>query len=48
MTMSRPFRASRFSPIPQGVALGWYIPPLQGFHLLYHVPCQKRKIKRVE
>ena len=30
MTISRPYRASRFWPITQGVALGWYIAPLQG------------------
>jgi hypothetical protein len=34
MTICRPLRASRLCPFPQGVALGWYIAPLQGFHQL--------------
>ena len=36
MTISRPYRASRFWPITQGVALGWYVSPLQGLHKLWH------------
>ena len=37
MTISRPYRASLFWPIPQGVALGWYIAPLQGCYQ----PCRE-------
>ena len=38
MTMSRPFRASRFWPVTQGVALDWYIAPFQGCHQLCREP----------
>ena len=38
MTICRPFRASRFWPVTQGVALGWYIAPFQGCHQLCREP----------
>ncbi len=37
-----------FRLITQGVALGWYVTPFQGFHELCPLPCHWLKIKRVD
>ena len=39
-TISRLFSARHFGPIPQGVALGWYVSPFQGWHQLCRELCR--------